>query len=81
MRLIHTATLALVEFFAEKVPQYAILSHRWESDEVTFEDMRAGIVTAKKKAGFWKIEQSCARAAMEGYDYVVSDFSSLEMTI
>ena len=73
MRLIHTSAIALVEFFAEKVPQYAILSHRWETDEVTFEEMRAGIQRAKKRAGFWKIEQTCTRAALEGYDYVVSD--------
>ncbi|KAE9366949.1 HET-domain-containing protein, partial [Stipitochalara longipes BDJ] len=73
MRLIHTSTLKLVDFFAEKVPQYAILSHRWESDEVTFEDMRGGREKTKEKAGFKKIQKSCARAAMEGYDYVWID--------
>ena len=33
--------------------EYAILSHTWESEEVTFEDLKNG--TWKNKAGFRKI--------------------------
>jgi hypothetical protein len=27
------------EFFGEKIPEYAILSHTWGAEEVTFQDM------------------------------------------
>lgn len=42
MRLLTSSKLTLHEFFGSKVPKYAILSHRWENEEVTFQDMRDG---------------------------------------
>jgi len=36
MRLINTETLQLVECFSD-IPRYAILSHRWEAEEVNFQ--------------------------------------------
>jgi hypothetical protein len=74
MRLIHTGTLELHEFLTENVPQYAILSHRWESDEVTFEGLRDGNAKTMAKAGFKKIKQCCARAKLDGFEYVVSQY-------
>ncbi|KAL8788190.1 MAG: hypothetical protein Q9213_001829 [Squamulea squamosa] len=38
MRLLHTKYLEFREFFGNKTPQYAILSHRWSDHEVTFLD-------------------------------------------
>ncbi|KAK0710354.1 hypothetical protein B0T26DRAFT_861707, partial [Lasiosphaeria miniovina] len=35
-----------------EIPRYAILSHTWGDEEVSFEDMADG--TAKKKAGYAK---------------------------
>lgn len=40
MRLIHVETLELREFNSDKIPPYAILSHRWEGDEITFKDVK-----------------------------------------
>jgi hypothetical protein len=44
MRLLEFNTdgeLSLTTFFADKIPQkYAILSHTWEAEEVTFEDLQ-----------------------------------------
>jgi hypothetical protein len=40
MRLLHTETLQLIERHS-KIPPFAILSHRWEGEEVTFDDMQA----------------------------------------
>ncbi|XMA11214.1 hypothetical protein WAI453_004005 [Rhynchosporium graminicola] len=37
MRLINASILALHDFFGADIPHYAILSHRTETDEVTFE--------------------------------------------
>lgn len=36
MRLVHTSKLILQEFIGDTIPPYAILSHRWEQDEVRF---------------------------------------------
>jgi hypothetical protein len=36
MRLLNTTNLQLEEFASDAIPSYAILSHRWESEEVTF---------------------------------------------
>jgi len=38
MRLINTETLELVEFFGDKIPTYAILSHTWDAQEISFQD-------------------------------------------
>ena len=53
MRLIRTTPeLQLEEFADDKIPVYAILSHRWEDGEVSFRDMRAERVD---KPGYDKI--------------------------
>lgn len=38
MRLINLKTLALEEFFGDSIPRYAILSHTWEAEEISFQD-------------------------------------------
>jgi hypothetical protein len=40
MRLLNTETREIREFFGITTPKYAILSHRWEEDEVSFQDVR-----------------------------------------
>jgi hypothetical protein len=37
MRLLNTTSLGLFEFFGDQVPPYAILSHTWEDEEVSFQ--------------------------------------------
>ncbi|KAF5362838.1 hypothetical protein D9758_007136 [Tetrapyrgos nigripes] len=39
MRLLNTNTLRVQEFFTE-IPRYAILSHTWEDEEITFQDIQ-----------------------------------------
>ncbi|KAF4876063.1 Vegetative incompatibility protein HET-E-1 [Colletotrichum siamense] len=39
MRLINVDTLELEEFFDENIPEYAILSHTWGREEVSFQDL------------------------------------------
>jgi hypothetical protein len=53
------------------IPYYAILSHRWEQAEVTFQDLKDG--TAPKKAGYAKIMGFCAKAFSDGWTYVWID--------
>jgi len=35
----------LAEFFKSAIPEYAILSHTWEGEEVTFEELQNGTGT------------------------------------
>ncbi|KXX82978.1 Vegetative incompatibility protein HET-E-1 [Madurella mycetomatis] len=72
MRLLSTRTLELDGFFDKEIPKYAILSHTWEKQEIVFRDM-ADLNKARLKAGFAKIEGTCALAASQGYDYVWID--------
>jgi len=54
--------VSLTDFFEDKIPPYAILSHRWGADgeEVTFQELMDG--TGKGKAGYDKI-QLCGKQA------------------
>jgi hypothetical protein len=71
MWLINTKTLQLEEFFEDDAPTYAILSHTWEEDEVSFREFRAE--KASNKAGYRKIEGCCRQAFSDGYQYAWVD--------
>jgi hypothetical protein len=64
MRLLNTTTLKLHEFFGGQIPLYAILSHRWGIEEVTFQDLLSG--RGEGMAGRPKILGCCAQAKKEG---------------
>jgi hypothetical protein len=70
MRLINTSTLELHEFFGTKTPAYAILSHFWGDDEVTFHDLRDG--TGPQRQGWGKVFGCCDKALEDGWEFVVS---------
>jgi hypothetical protein len=70
MRLLETSKIELHEFFDAKIPLYAILSHRWEDGEVTFQHFQSG--RGPSMAGYKKIRDCCAKAASHGWNYVVS---------
>ncbi|KAH6691821.1 putative vegetative incompatibility protein HET-E-1 [Leptodontidium sp. MPI-SDFR-AT-0119] len=59
--------LRLTEFFQDDIPEYAILSHRWEAEEVTFKDLAAG--TSKGKAGYGKIQFCGDQARRDKLEY------------
>ncbi|KAH8600461.1 heterokaryon incompatibility protein-domain-containing protein [Bisporella sp. PMI_857] len=70
MRLLthnNNGELSLTEFLGENTPPYAILSHTWGSEEVTFADLSDGI--GKEKAGYDKIEFCGERARCDGLQY------------
>jgi len=50
-----------------EIPPYAILSHTWGDEEVLFKDMEDG--TAKKKAGYTKIQFCGDQAGRDGLKY------------
>ncbi|KAF2873710.1 heterokaryon incompatibility protein-domain-containing protein, partial [Massariosphaeria phaeospora] len=78
MRLIHAESLQLCEFFEDAIPRYAILSHTWHNDEVTFQDMISG--KAESKAGYAKITSSCRQALYDKVKYVWVDTCCIDKT-
>jgi hypothetical protein len=79
MRLLNTSTLELHEFYGEAIPSYAILSHRWETEEVTFEDLQAGKSVDLMK-GFSKIKGCCKQAALDFWEYAWVDSCCIRET-
>lgn len=73
MRLINTTTYEFSEFYGENIPKYAILSHTWENDEVTFQEWTFSRRNAEKKAGYAKIEATCKLASEIGLMYAWVD--------
>jgi len=84
MRLINTTTGAFEEFIGRNVPPYAILSHVWEEEEVSFQDMSNQ--SYKSKKGYRKIEKTCKLAAQRDINHVwvdtccIDKSSSAELT-
>ena len=72
MRLINSHLLELEEVSDETVREYAILSHKWDDVEVSFQDMQNPAVASRMK-GFKKLQESCKHAVSDGYDYVWMD--------
>ena len=73
MRLINCTTLRLEEFFGDAIPKYAILSHTWEKEEVTFAEFTSEQNSFKAKNGYAKIKQTCAQAKSSRFRYAWVD--------
>ncbi|PVH97878.1 HET-domain-containing protein [Periconia macrospinosa] len=71
MRLLHVRTRELKEFFGASIPPYAILSHVWGAEEVTFNDLLTQ--DHKSKHGYAKINGCCQEAANQGIVWVWVD--------
>ena len=57
MRLLDMTSLELREFEGESIPEYAILSHTWEDEEVSFQMLPKPEAISLK--GFQKITACC----------------------
>jgi len=64
MWLLNIDSRELEYFEGNKIPPYAILSHRWEHEELTFQEIKMGM--GKKKHGYCKVDM-CCRQAREDY--------------
>jgi hypothetical protein len=84
MRLINTSTGRFEEFIGRNIPKYAILSHTWEEEEVSFKD--TSDPSCKSKKGYSKIAMTCRLAAEAGLGYAwvdtccIDKSSSAELT-
>ncbi|KAK2770737.1 het domain-containing protein [Colletotrichum kahawae] len=72
MWLLNTQTFKLEEFTDPAAVKYAILSHTWENDEVSFREI-SDLNSAATKAGFSKIEKTCELARQKGLRYAWVD--------
>lgn len=87
MWLINTASLKLEEFHDIEDRKYAILSHTWEDEEISFQEIRGDLghynaladrkgLSAdqlRAKKGYRKILSCCRRARHDGYEYAWID--------
>ena len=79
MRFLNTKSLELSgPYTPSKVPDYAILSHRWNTEEVTFADISKAPISelqseTRIKNGFAKIQGACKLALQDGYAWIWID--------
>ncbi|KAI0424157.1 HET-domain-containing protein [Xylaria sp. FL1042] len=71
MRLLHVGSLNIRDFTGRAVPPYAILSHTWGEEEVSFKDMTKGRALGMK--GYDKIKACCRQAQLHCLEYVWID--------
>ena len=83
MYLLNTTTKRLSQFLDEQRPTYAILSHTWGTEEVSYQDLhdfhQTGSVREKSsspvssRAGWRKIKACCDQALIDGFEWVWID--------
>ncbi|KAM5353583.1 hypothetical protein ACJ41O_000233 [Fusarium nematophilum] len=83
MRLLNVVSLELESFFAdpgEDMPPYAILSHVWTDEEVTFQEVNGDHSLLKGRKGWKKILGLCAKARSDGFRYTWIDTCCIDKT-
>ena len=72
MWLLNAKTLKLKHIARERdvTAKYAILSHTWAEEEVSFQDIRSANVKVEKKKGYLKVKYAARQAVSDGLDYV-----------
>ena len=78
MRLLNVHTRVLGEFFGDNSPRYAILSHTWGKEEVSFQDLQS--TECVNKLGYTKIEGCCRLALEQEIDWVWVDTCCIDKT-
>ncbi|GMF73816.1 unnamed protein product [Aspergillus oryzae] len=71
--LLNARTVTLEDFFESQAPSYAILSHTWGAEEVSFQDIQERQEVCKKKKGYQKIIHTCRQALKDGLEYAWVD--------
>lgn len=74
MYLLNARTRELAYFVGSAIPRYAILSHTWGEEEVTFKDLTEPLTqSVEKKLGYAKIVHTCDQALLEDLEYAWVD--------
>jgi len=78
MRLLNTDNFEVKEFRDDELPRYAILSHTWDEEEVTLQDMEG--TRAANKKGHEKVKSCCSVARANGLKYIWIDTCCINKT-
>ena len=78
MWLINVLSRKLEYFVDERQQEYAILSHTWDKDEVTFQDVRSS--EPHGKVSYQKIDYVCRQALEYGLRYAWIDTCCIDKT-
>lgn len=78
LRLLDTSTIELHEFHSHETPPYAILSHTWGENEISYQDIMK--LKYKKSAGYEKVVRCCKLAASHDLGYVWIDTCCIDKT-
>lgn len=68
---------SLIECNSRDPPQYAILSHRWGPDEVTYQDVKNGTLKTNSD-GYRKLHFCAEQAAQDGLLYFWIDTACID---
>jgi hypothetical protein len=68
---LETGHLVLSSFDGTDIPSYAILSHRWQREEVLFADIIHDTVATRE--GYAKLKRAILQARADGYLYLWAD--------
>lgn len=60
--------------------RYAILSHTWEEEELSFQDVRTKSGEMRSKAGYAKVDYICRQAVVDKLNYVWVDTCCIDKT-
>lgn len=81
MRLLNSLDLEFREFIDEDtIPDYAILSHTWNEDEVSYHNMTHDREEAHQKKGFAKINKTSELAREHHIQWIWVDTCNIDKT-
>jgi hypothetical protein len=78
MRLLNTSNLGLEVFYGTDIPKYVILSHRWENEEISLQELQER--SNQHKAGWKKVREFCNLAQRYNYKYAWIDTCCIDKT-
>lgn len=73
MWLLTTTSLRLEFFHDASRCRYAIVSHTWTDDEVSFQEIQLKSEDLIERKGYQKVVSSCEQARRDGFRYVWID--------
>ncbi len=75
MRLLHSSCGDIKNFTSDDaIPPYAVFSHTWDEEEVSFQDWHAlSSSDLNLKHGYLKIRYCCQQARQDGLEWVWVD--------
>lgn len=90
MRLLSSRYWEIKEFFGASIPPYAILSHTWGPEEISYQELAAALGALNRgeltpqglelRDGFRKIKSALMQAAEDEFDWVWVDTCCIDKT-